>query len=102
MALVARWQQQRVVLESMTSMERNFVIELVQATEEKMVQLPKEIAEEYAKADYVMELSDQKAKEERDKKKSAAMVDASSTLAIGNAHGKRKAAQQSRGKRNRK
>ena len=87
----------------MTSMERNFVVELVQATEEKMVQLPKEIAEEYAKADYVMELSDLKAKEERDKKKSAAMADAAgSTLAVGKAHGKRKAAQQSHEKRHRK
>ena len=45
------------------------MMELTQATEEKIVKLPKEIAEEYAKAESVMELSDEKAKEERDMKK---------------------------------
>lgn len=87
----------------MTSLERKYVMDLLDATEDKLVLLPKEIAEEYSKADSMMALSDEKANDERETKKAAAMADAAgSTLAVCNAHGKRKATPQSRGKRNRK
>ena len=83
------------------------MMELIEATEEKMVKLPKEIAATYAEAASVMALSDQKANDERETKKATAMAYAAgssvnTTLSVGNAHGKRTATQTSRGKRHRK